>query len=130
VSAGSSRHILSLQCDQLGDTEARLDRDQEEHPIAAAGPCRLGRSVDQGLDLTTTQEGDGASLVPLVRHRENALAVKRVGGLADGDVAEEGPDGCQTHVSGARAVAAGALEMVEETADETGVEVFDAELRR
>ena len=101
------------------------NRDQEEHTIATAGPGRLGRSIENRLDLGPAQECDGAATMALVRHREDARTLKCVCGLADRDVAEERSYGRQSHVAGARSVAPLVLEIVEELADESGVEAIE-----
>jgi hypothetical protein len=130
MGSGTSRDVLAPELDELGNTKSSLDRDQEEHAIATAGPGRLGRSIEKRLDLRPTQECDRMANVALVRHREDALTLKGVCGFADRDVAEERSCGRQSHVSGARSVAALRLEVVEESADEGGVEPLESELRQ
>ena len=49
-------------------------------------------------------------------------------GMAEGGVAEERADGREARVAGAHAVAAFLLEVVQEAADERGVEVGQVEL--
>jgi hypothetical protein len=68
VSPRSRRYILAPEVDELGNAKPGLDRDQKEHSIAAAGPGRLGRSIEKGLNLWPAQECDGTALVPFVRH--------------------------------------------------------------
>ena len=62
--------------------------------------------------------------------REYLLALEGMGGLCEGRVAEEGVERCQPRVTSSYAVVPARLEVIEEQAEERGVEVLEVERRR
>lgn len=61
---------------------------------------------------------------------QDPLDLFGVGGLPVGGEAEHGPDGGHAGVAGPDGVASVVFEVVQEGADEAGVEVFEIEARR
>jgi len=78
----------------------------------------MGEEVNQGAVLAFG--GDG----------QDTLNVSGVGGLLKGDVLEEGADRGETEITGTSAIVSVFFTMIEESADERGVEIVQRELGR
>ena len=66
----------------------------------------------------------------LGRYRQNPLGQGRRVRLMQGDIGEQGPNGDQTGIAGANTVAPLMLEMIEEVADEVGVDILEGQILR
>ena len=67
--AGPELHVLAVKAGQFRQTQAGLDREQDQRVVAATGPGALVRRRQQRIDLGATQE----------RHER---AVNRLAGMA------------------------------------------------
>lgn len=119
--------VLAPQSDELGHAQTGLRRYQQERTVTAANPLGEIGSFEQGCDVALVQKLDGFALMSLVGDGKDTLAVERVRRLIHCDITEERVQRRQSHIPGARAVAPVALQVVEELADEGGVEVFESE---
>jgi hypothetical protein len=112
---------------QLGDAQPGLEADEEQRVIAPSDPGGEVWGAEQGIDLTVLKELHDPTLEALARNREDTLAEERVSWIGEGDEAEEGMKRRETCVATARGVTALALEVIEELAEEGGVEVGEPE---
>jgi len=127
VGAGAERDVLAAERGQLGDTQPRLHGNEEECPVAPSDPGGGVWRVEEGRDLLLAEEFHDPALPALARDREDPLAEQRVGRIREGDVAEEGVERCEAGIAAARGIAALALEVLEELAEEGGVEIGERE---
>jgi hypothetical protein len=128
VSAGAKHHVLAAECGQLRHPQARLDGHEEERAVAPSDPGGGVWRNEEDLDLFLGQEFDDPALEPLARDREDSLAEERVGWCRESDEAEEGVECRESGVAAAGGVATLALEVVEELAEESRVEIGELEL--
>ena len=126
--SGCEVHVFAVQSGQLRGPEPCLDRGEQHRVVAAAGPGRAVGSGEQRVDLVLVEERDCGSVRALRRDRQYPLDVMEVFGVSEGGVSEQRVDRCQAGVAGADAVAALALEVVEERGDQWRVQVADVEL--
>jgi hypothetical protein len=83
MSAGAEVDGVPVEADQFGETQTRLDRDQQQDVVAAAEPRRpIGRGED-GLDLGARQEVHLSFVVALAWYREHALDQRTVHSLPE-----------------------------------------------
>jgi hypothetical protein len=127
VGASAERHVLAAERGQLGDAQACLDGHEEESVVTPADPPGGVWGVEEGRDLLLVEEFHDSTLEALARDREDPLAEQRVGRIREGDVAEEGVERREAGVAAASGVAALTLEVVQELAEEGGVEVGERE---
>ena len=93
--AGAEMNGIPVETDQLGEAQARLDRDQQQGVIAATEPRHpIGRGEDC-LDLGARQEVHLSLVVALARYGEHALDQPAVRWLLERHEPEEGADGGQ-----------------------------------
>ena len=130
MGAGAERHVLSTESGQLGNPQARLDGDEEQRAVAPSDPGGGVGAVEEGLDLLLDEELHDPALKALARDGEHALTVQSVGRVGERDVAEERVECREARVSAAGAIAALAFKVVEELAQERGVEIRKHEARR
>ncbi len=128
VRAGAECDVRVLQGGEFGATESGLEGDEQEGPVASADPGGGVGCGDERSALFLVEELYGAALGALAGHGEHALAVQGVGWFLDRDVAEEGSDGGEAEVAGARRTAALGLEGGEEVRQERGVEIVEQEV--
>ena len=96
--------------------------------VAAADPgVAVGRG-EQRVDLVVGEEGHELSVDAFGRDGQHPLDQRGVLGVAKRGVGEQRVDGGEPVVAGAHAVVAVNFEVVEEGADDHGVEVLDASL--
>ena len=69
----SQHNILTVQTGNFGETEARLDRRQEDRVIPPTKPRRSLDSRKKGLDFVSGQEVDHGPNVAFSRDREHTL---------------------------------------------------------
>jgi hypothetical protein len=86
----------------------------------------VGR-LQQGGGLGSVQVRDDAAMGALVGYRQYPLDRGGMSRLAVGGVAEERPDCRQPGIAGPHAVAALVLEVLEEGADQLGIEILEPE---
>ena len=116
--------------DQFGGAQAGLDGESEERSVASPGPGRPVRRGQQRLDLHFGQVCDQPSFEAFRRDGENTFDGGGMFGMAQGGIAEQGPDRCQSGIAGAHTVLPVRLEMVEEGADHGRVEIVDIQPAR
>lgn len=128
MGAGAEVDIRAAEPDQLRDPQSALECEQEQGMVAPAGPGRAVGGREQSPDLRFAKEGDEVAFEPLGRDGEDTFDQRGVLGMAKGGIAEQRVDRGEPGVARAHAVAALTLEVVEERADERGVEIGDVEL--
>jgi hypothetical protein len=129
VGADSECDVRALQSSQLTTAKACVHGDRQQRPVPPPDPCRrIGRG-DERSGLFVNEELHRSAVVALGRNRENALAVKRVRRLFEGDVAEERVQCSQSGVAGARRAPAGLLDVVQELRQECSVEILHSKVR-
>jgi hypothetical protein len=127
---GAVREVLKPQRQQFGHAQARSIGEVQHGSIAQASyGVRIG-GVEQRLHLVAAEIVNQPRVGPLDRQCPDAHRLLKAGRRPVLDVAEEAPDGREADVAGARAVAAVALQMVEEGADEPHVEILDLKIGR
>src|SRR3954454_2881002 len=98
----------------------------EQDVVAAAEPRGSVRSGDQRFGLGWGEVVDNGPVPALRRDGQHLLDQRGMLWCVHGGVAEEGVDRGQAGVAGAAGVAAGGLQMLQESADERRVEVGEA----
>lgn len=84
---------------------------------------------EQCGDFDAAEEGDRPAHVTLARNGEHALSQCAVFRRMQGHIAEEGMDGGKTDIAAPGAVVAFVFEMIEEGAEERGVEIRQGDVR-
>ena len=130
VRGAGELNVGDVERGELGGAQPGLDREQEQRVVAASGPGRAIRCGEQRVDLLLVEERDERSVGAFRWDREHALDVVGVFGMAQRGIPIERVDRRQAGVSGAGAVAAVGLEVIEERGDGVGVEIGDVEHRR
>jgi hypothetical protein len=130
VGASSQHEILTSQAYQLGNPETGLNSEQKHCPITPPNPTGEVRCRQHGLTLFAGEEFDGPAFVTFGGHRQYLLAKQRMGRLLKGDVLKERMNGSQADVASASAVLPALLEVIEEIADKTHVQIFERDIRR
>ncbi len=125
--AGRQEGVADAQADQLGETQAGLERELQERVVAAAEPASAVGGGQQRFDLFRAELGEAVLPVAFGRDREHARDRGGLLGVHESRVAVEGVDRGQAGVA-AGAVAALAFEVLEEGADQRRVEVGELEL--
>lgn len=128
MSTYSQDDVPAAEADDLGDTQARLNGERKEGSISRAQPTRGVRCCEQGVDLYLVQKVDRSFLVSFAGHGQDALALMSTGGLAQGDVAEEGVKSCQAGVSRASAVAPFSLQVVEKLCEKGSIQILNVKV--
>ena len=105
-------------------------RRRRQHDFAPSRPGGLLQGGEQGIDFRFGRPGVESPVEALNRDREDPGDRLSVLGVAQGGVAEPGTDRGKPGVAGAGAVAAVVFKMVEEVADERGIQVGDVESAR
>jgi hypothetical protein len=88
VGAGPELDVAGVERDQLGHTQAGLDREGQHRPVAAAFPAGLVGRVDQCLALCGGEERDLPFLVTLGWDRQHLRDHVRVLRVTQGRVFE------------------------------------------
>jgi hypothetical protein len=79
--AGAEGDVPAVEAGELRDPKPGLHGDEEQRPISSAFPtCPVG-SVDQGVDLICSEEGDDGLVEPLGRDGEDPLDESGVFGV-------------------------------------------------
>jgi hypothetical protein len=89
--------------------------------VAAPGPGGSVAGGEQGVDLVVGEEGDQVAFEPLGRDGQDPLDRRRVLGVVQRGVAEQGMDCGQAVVAGAHPVAALGFQVGQERPDQRGV---------
>jgi hypothetical protein len=127
MGTGPESHVLPPEGSQLGDAQPGLEADEEECVIAASDPSGEVWGAEEGIDLTVLKELHDPTLEALARNGKDTLTEERVGWIGEGDEAEEGMKRREAGIATAGAVTALTLEVIEELAEEGGVEVGEPE---
>src|SRR5260370_30251686 len=87
-------------------------------------------SGEQSGHLNRCEEGDRLAQIALAWHGEDALRQGAMLRCMQGHIAEEGMDRCETDVATAGAIFASLLEVIEERAEKSGVEIRQHQVGR
>jgi hypothetical protein len=107
-----------------------LNGEQKHCPITPPNPTGEIRCRQHRLTLCAGEEFDGPTFVAFGGHRQYLLAKQRMRRLLKGDVLKERMNCSQADVTSASAVLPAFLEVIEEIADKTHVQIFDRDIRR
>src|SRR3981189_2660896 len=122
--------IVDLQACQLGHTQSCAAGQMQHRPIAdAVTRGGIGR-VKHGLQLILQQIGNEPLIRPLERDRQYAADLLERRGRWVLEEGEERFDGRKPHVARDGRVSAYIFEMLEEGANEAGVELLQRQCRR
>ena len=128
VGAGAEVDVAVAQPGQLADPQSGGDGDLDQGVVASSGDGRSVGGIQECGDLGCGQVGDvGAALAPLGRDGQHPGDRPGVFGVLHGGVGEQGVHGGQAGVAGGDAVAALFLQVVQEPADQVGVELADVD---
>ena len=111
-----SKPLLKPPIDGLDRALDRIDLTQMQSKPRVSVRCR-----QHGVDFRPRQEAHQLFFVPFARHRQHALDGSRMGGVFERRLAEEGPDGGETQIAAAGAIATPGLQAVEKGADHRGI---------
>jgi hypothetical protein len=125
VRPGSELDVSAAEPDEFGDPQPGLEGDEEQGVIAAADPSAAVGGGEKGGGLGSAEEAHLDAVGSFGRDGKHPLDERGVLGMAQGSEAEQRVHRGEPSVAGADGVAAPVLEMVEEGADEAGVEVFE-----
>ena len=120
--------VAAVQAGQLGGAQPGLGGEQQQRVVATPGPGAAVGGGEQRVDLGFGEERDQRAVAAFGRDRQDALDRVGVLGVAQRAVAKQRADRGQAGVAGAGRVAALVLEVVEERADQRGVEVVDVQI--
>lgn len=112
---------------EFGDPQPGLGGHQEERVVAAAVPGREVGRGQEGFDLGPGQEADGGVIVSFGWDGEHPGDQRGVLGDLERGVAEQRADGRQPGVAGSDAVASRGFQVLEEPADQRGVQVGEVQ---
>ena len=79
---------VTVEADQLGESQARLNGEQQQGKVATPNPCRSIRCCKERFYLRSGQELNEFLVVPLTGYREYALDMGAVCWLLEGGEAE------------------------------------------
>jgi hypothetical protein len=125
VGADAKVDLAAGQRGQLRQAQAGVHRQGQQGVVASSGPGGLVGGVQQRVGLGLGEVGDEGLVVAFGRDRQHPLDDGGILGVVQGGEAEQGVDRGQAGVAGPHAVAALALEVVQERADQPGVQVGD-----
>jgi len=126
--ASCQMDIGTAKANQLRSSQARLGGETEERVVSPPGPGRPIRDSQQRADFRLGQEGHEPSVEALGRDGENALDEGGMIGMAKSGVSEQRADRGEPSVASARAIFPLVLQIVEEGADQRGIEIVDIQL--
>ena len=105
-----------------------MDGGDQEGVVAASDPAGPVGGGEQGVDLFGFEEGDVGSLGAFGGDGQDPSDQAGVFGMFQGCVSVERVDGRQSGVAGSDAVVTAVFEMVQEGADQDGVEIAEVEI--
>jgi hypothetical protein len=127
--ASAKMDIGALKADQLGHTQTCLRSKPKQRIVTPSGPSRPLGDGKQCVQFWFSQERNESSVEALGRNGEHTLDYAGVLGMAKRGVAEQRADRSQSSITGAHSILPLVLEVVEEGANQWGVEVVDLQLR-
>src|SRR5437867_1911747 len=89
VGASSQGNVLATKSDQLGSTQPRLHRHQQQRSITTAHPSRLVGGRQESVDFGSSQKIDRFGLVALARNGQNPLRQGTETRLLESDILEK-----------------------------------------
>jgi hypothetical protein len=104
-----------------------LHSEEKERSIPTAYPGSVIRRGHQGVDLVAGKEFDRRSVVPLAWDGQDTLDQRALGGLVEGGVFEERVNRRKSNVAAPGAEAALLLQVVEECANDGGIQILEPE---
>lgn len=116
--------VLDAETGQLGASQSRLDGDHEQRMVPPTGPAFAVGCGEQGLDFGPGQIIHLPLLEFLVRHRQHPMHHGAPPGLLQGHVAEKGTNRREPDVARTRRQATRLLGVIEERADQRGIEIL------
>ncbi len=127
VAAGAENHVSAVEADQLGDAQPGLEGEHQQGTVPPAFPAPLVRGVDERGGFPGAEEAHGRLAEALGRDGQHPLDHSGVLGVAQGGVAEQGPDGREAKVAGPGAVVPFGLQVIQEGGDRLVVKVVPVE---
>ncbi len=127
VSAGAEVEVLEAERGELADAQPGLQREDKQGVVAPAQATRAVRAGEQRVDFGGDEEAHECALAPLGRDRQDAADERGVLGVAQRREGEQRPDRGEPDVAAAGRQSPVALEVVEESPDDRGVEVGEVE---
>src|SRR5438128_10242066 len=128
MGASAQRHVLAGQADKLRDPQPGLNGNRQQSAVASTDPAGAVGTGKQRVDLRSSQEGDQRLVSPLGRNGQHPLDHRSVLGVEERSKAEQGMHGGEADVAGGHGIAPLGLEVVQEGADERGVQIVQVEL--
>jgi hypothetical protein len=122
--------IGTTQADQLGHAQAGLSREPKHGMVAPPGPSRPNRGGKQCVEFRFGQEGNEPSVEALGGNGKHTFDHRGMLGMTERCVPEQGADRGKPNVTGAHAIFPLLLDVVEEGADECGINIVEVQLRR
>jgi hypothetical protein len=130
VRTGTELYILAREGDELTIAQAGLDGDKYQRAISPSNPLGGVGRLDECSAFTLVEELDRATFVALIGNGKDTLAEESMGGLAEGNVAEERTQCGEPGVSCSHADAPFHFEMDEELHEECRIEILDLQVGR
>jgi len=127
VRPGAEVHVVWCEGEQFGDPQPGLGGKQQQGVVAPPRPGARVAGGQQRVDLVLGEVGDHGPVEPFGRDREDPGDAVGVLGMGQRRVAEQGVDRGESGVSGADAVAALVLEVIQEAADHRCVQLVDVQ---
>ena len=128
VRADAKLDIAASQRRELTIAKARLNRDEQKHPIAPSNPGSWVCGFAECRGLLLGEKLDWTAFVTFRGYCQDPFALERQRGFTESNVAEEGVQRGETCVARARAVASLRFEVIEELGEERCVEILEAQL--
>ncbi|MGP3937538.1 hypothetical protein [Nonomuraea sp. KM88] len=123
MGAPSELGISAGQRGEFGDAQPGLHGDEQQQVVPAAQRGGLVGNREERVTLGAGQEAHVGGITALVRDGQDALDEQGMFGATQRRVAEQGVDRGQPGVASGDAVVPVGLEMVQEAADEVGIDV-------
>jgi hypothetical protein len=127
VRAGAEVDVAAAKARQLRCPHAGLGEQDDDRVVAATGPRRAVRRIDQRVELGLGEIGDQRAFVAFGPDLQDPLDRRGMLGVTQHAVAVEGADSGQPGVASPRAAAAVGLEVIEERADQRRIELVELE---
>jgi hypothetical protein len=102
---------------------------EEKGPVSATCPRAWIGYGQKGLDLGPGQKLNLLAVIPLRRYGQNALRQGAVAWLVEGHIMEKRMKSRQSNISAAGGIATFFLQVIEERAEERGIQILDLQDR-
>ena len=115
--------IADAHGDDLGDAGPGVVQRGEQDVIAVAAPRGAIRRPQNRFHLLPGEKAQERPVEALGGNGECALDGRQDRGVAESGVVQEGPERSESHIAGPGAILALALEMIEKTQDQRGIQI-------